>query len=111
MQRVETFRERLTALMKERGETVSSLARATKLPKSTISEWCAGRKPMLDEAVVRLARHLGVSVERLVTGEEPEETIVDDLLGQLDDGFVTLHSGVYRLKVEKFAGRKRRNGK
>lgn len=105
------FKDNLQELMNKSGETVSSLAKATGIPKSTISEWCAGRKPMLDGAILKLAHHFGVSVEKLISGVEPEENLADGLLEHLEEGFVTLHSGVYRLKLEKFTGKKKGGGK
>ena len=105
------FKDNLQDLMEKHGESVSSVAKATGIPKSTISEWCAGRKPMLDGAILKLARHFGVSVEKLISGAEPEEEIADNILEHLEEGFVTLHSGVYRLKLEKFTGKKKRGGK
>lgn len=98
--------------MRLRGENIASISKATGIAKSTLSDWTAGgRKPILDESIILLARHLGVSVEKLITGSEPEEEIADNILEQLEKGFVTLHSGVYRLKVEKFTGKKRGGGK
>ena len=45
--KVNTFKDSLITLMKERGETVTSISKAIGVSKSTVSEWCAGRKPLL----------------------------------------------------------------
>ncbi len=105
--KVNTFKDSLITLMKERGETVTSISKAIGVSKSTVSEWCAGRKPLLDESIIKLARLLGVSVERLISGSEPEHDLVDSFLGQMNDGFISIHNGMYRVKVEKFVGKKK----
>ena len=101
------FQTTLKLLMEEKGVTASSVARSTGIAKSTLSEWLAGRKPLLDENIVKLARFFGVSVERLITGEDAETEIVREVIGQLDDGFISIHKGVYRVSVEKYVGPKK----
>lgn len=101
-----SFSETLKRLMKDRGVSMRVLAQATDIPSSTLSEWTAGREPKLGEPVVRLARFFGVSLEYLVTGKEPEQEIVGNILDGMDDGFFTIHQGVYRVHVEKFRGKK-----
>lgn len=41
----------LKRLMKESGETLASITKATGVPKSTISEWLANRSPNPIQAV------------------------------------------------------------
>jgi transcriptional regulator with XRE-family HTH domain len=109
---VAKFHETLKKLMQERGVSASVVCQATGIPKSTLSEWLGGRKPQLDDGIVRLARFFGVSVEHFVTGREPEETIIRDFIDQAEEGFVELHSGVYRLRVEKMlSGSRAKKGK
>lgn len=74
------FAGTLKKVMKERGLTVKAISVATGIPQSTISEWTGGREPKLGDAVVRLARFLGLSVEYLATGEESEKKMVADIL-------------------------------
>lgn len=52
---VAKFSATLKNLMAERGVSASVLSQATGIPKSSLSEWLSGRKPMLDESIVRLA--------------------------------------------------------
>lgn len=101
---VRSFSETLKTLLSERGVTAKVVSQATGIPTSTLSEWTAGRVPKLGKDVMKLARFFGVSVEFLITGEEPEPRIVGDLLESMGDGFTTLHRGVYRVKVEKYLG-------
>lgn len=93
--------------MKLRKISAAELGRKAKIPKSTISEWMQGRQPKFDETILRLAQVLGVSVEKLLTGSPntKDEDLVEQILSQSDDGFVEIHSGVYRLKIEKFKGK------
>lgn len=101
-----TFAKNLKILMEERGVSAAVLAKAVAVPKSTMSEWLAGRKPMLDDSIVRLARFFGVSVERLITGAEPEQELIKEFLEQADSDFITIHKGIYRFQLEKFIGKK-----
>lgn len=59
----------LKRLMKENGETLSSLAKATGVPKSTISEWLSNRTPNPVQAV-KVANALGVSLHYILFGED-----------------------------------------
>jgi len=101
-----SFSENLKHLMKERGVSARVLSEATGIPASTISEWTAGREPKLGKHLIKLARFFGVSLEFLATGEEPEQEIVGSLIEDMNDGFFTIHKGVYRVHVEKFRGKK-----
>jgi transcriptional regulator with XRE-family HTH domain len=101
---VPKFTTTLKQLMNERSVSASLVSQATGIPKSSLSEWLSGRKPMLDDSIVKLARFFGVSVERLITGAEPEVSLLKDVLEQADENFVSLHSGVYRLKIERYVG-------
>lgn len=104
---VSEFSNNLKNLMKLRKISAAELGRKAKIPKSTISEWMQGRQPKFDETILRLAQVLGVSVEKLLTGSPntKDEDLVEQILSQSDDGFVEIHSGVYRLKIEKFKGK------
>lgn len=98
---VKAFAETLKRLMQDRRVSAAIVCQATNIPKSSLSEWLGGRQPKLDESIVRLAKFFGVSVEYLITGEHPEEMIVKGLLEDLEEGFVSIHKGVYRINVEK----------
>lgn len=104
---VSEFSNNLKNLMKLRKLSAAELGRKAKIPKSTISEWMQGRQPKFDETILRLAQVLGVSVEKLLTGSPntKDDDFVEQILSQSDDGFVEIHSGVYRLKIEKFKGK------
>lgn len=101
---MKTFSETLTRLLKGRGLTAKAVCAATGIPSSTLSEWTSGRTPKLSEDLLKLSKFLGVSLEFLVSGEEPEVELLDGLLKSAQEQFVSIHNGVYRIRVEKFVG-------
>lgn len=92
--------------MKLRKLSAAELGRKAKIPKSTISEWMQGRQPKFDETILRLAHVLGVSVEKLLTGSAPDEDVVKQIFESAGDGFVEIHNGIFRVKIEKYTGKK-----
>ena len=104
---VSDFKTNLKRIMKEKGISASDLSRQTKIPKSTISEWLQGRQPKFDDAILRLAKSLKVSTETLLTGSEPGEDFVKQIFDSAGDGFVEIHDGIFRVKIEKYVGNKK----
>jgi len=78
------------------------LAAALKVPDSTASKWCSGTQEPRPNALYRIAKFLGVTMERLVSGEEKNSA--DENIGKMfqdfTDQYVELHSGVYRLHIK-----------
>jgi len=72
----------LKTLMKESGETLASLAKATSVPKSTISEWLGNRSPNLIQAV-KVANHLGVSLHFLLFGEDDKHDPIQKIMKEV----------------------------
>ena len=101
------FKTNLKRIMKERGLSAADLSRQAKIPKSTISEWLQGRQPKFDDAILRLAEALRVSAEALLVGSKPEEDIVNKIFDTSGDGFVEVHNGIFRIKIEKYVGKDR----
>ena len=101
------FKTNLKRIMKERGLSAADLSRQTKIPKSTISEWMQGRQPKFDDAILRLAKALKVSTETLLTGIAPEEDLMKQIFDSAGDGFIEVHNGIFRLKIEKYVGTKK----
>lgn len=101
------FKTNLKRIMKERGLSAADLSRQAKIPKSTISEWMQGRQPKFDDAILRLAKVLNVSTETLLTGVAPEEDLVKQIFDSEGDGFIEVHNGIFRLKIEKYVGNKK----
>ncbi len=65
----ETFR----SLCEQRHVTPAVVSRATGIASSTLTEWKKGRYAPKTDKLQKIAEYFGVSVEYLMTGEEPEE--------------------------------------
>ena len=59
-------------LLRERGITPYQVFKATGVSQSTLSDWKNGKSRPKTEKLIKIAKFLGVSVEYLLTGEEPE---------------------------------------
>lgn len=64
--------ERYCRIRDERGMKDSVIAKQTGITKSTFSDWKNGRSVPKREKLAKIAECLGVSLDYLVTGEEPE---------------------------------------
>jgi transcriptional regulator with XRE-family HTH domain len=95
------FALNLKAVIKARGMTAKQVSDATGIPRTTLSEWINGREPTASEVIIKLSRFLGVSVEYLITGREPEVDLVNEIIGHGSDEYVSIHKGVYRISIEK----------
>lgn len=74
-----SFWDRVNALIKERKITQESLAAAADVKYQTLRNWSARDIfPQAPESV-RIAAALGVSVEYLVTGAEPENRAAEKI--------------------------------
>lgn len=70
-------------LLKVRKWKIADLQRATGIPYSTFTDWKAGRyTPKLDK-IQKVADAFGVTVEYIMTGENPPEYIFDDETAEL----------------------------
>ena len=89
------------ALLNERGLKNADIARATGISNMTLSDWKRGVSTPKQDKLMKIADCLGVSVDYLLTGEEPKV----DLSAQADlwvairhdyDGYASLEgSGPY----------------
>lgn len=64
------FAKILTKLMEEKGLKVREAARIAEVGPSTIVSWRSGALPEDYSAVKRLAKHLGVTLSFILTGED-----------------------------------------
>lgn len=89
----------LKKLMNENGETLVSIAKATGVPKSTISEWLSNRSPNPVQAV-KVANHLGVSLHYLLFGEDDAQDPLQKIMKE--DFFKgTFEISVKRVKIRE----------
>lgn len=104
--------EIFSALLEEKGLKAADVTRATGIKSPVFSEWKKGKSKPNTEKMIKIANFLGVSVEYLMTGIEPEEkqsTIeltkrdqrdikksVDEIMTSLDnhDGETLYYDGV-----------------
>jgi transcriptional regulator with XRE-family HTH domain len=90
------LKETLAALLKKRRMSAQALATATDIPVSTIKAWLGGNAPRNLDDVRAVARHMGVSFEYLIFGEDPDAgaVLANALLEQVFDGYL-------KVKVER----------
>ena len=100
------FAEILRDLMRERRVTAKEISSKTGISQSTLSEWLGSRTPRFSEDVLKVAHFFGVSLEYLLNGATSEEGIVNEVIGNGTD-FVSVHSGLYKIHIEKFVGKKK----
>lgn len=65
-------------LLRRRGVNINTVAKATGISPSTITDWRAGRYTPKAEKRQKIAKYLGVSLEYLDTGVEPESVILSE---------------------------------
>lgn len=58
-------------LLNENGKRAIDVARATKIPPSTFTDWKKGRSNPKHDKLQKIADYFNVSVDYLMTGEEP----------------------------------------
>lgn len=89
----------LKSIMHKERHTLVSLARATGVPKSTISEWLNNRAPNPVQAA-KVARHLGISLHQLLFGEEDSEEPLHKLFKE-DFFSGTFEINIKRVKIKQ----------
>lgn len=88
----------LKKLMAQDRHTLTSISKATGVPKSTISEWMNNRTPNPIQAS-KVARHLGVSLHFFLFSEEDSEEPLHKLLKE-DFFSGTFEVNIKRVKIE-----------
>lgn len=70
------FYENLQKVCKEKGTTPTTVTVALGISKGTLGQWKNGSSPT-GNIVVRFADYLGVTTDRLLTGEDPHKTDIN----------------------------------
>lgn len=100
------FSKLLVSLMEERNLGVREAARAAQVSPSTIVSWRSGSLPEDYVAVKRLAKHLGVSLSFILTGEdETRSEGVPAVSEVFEDGGV-FFDGYARIRIERLVPKK-----
>lgn len=93
------FGDILKDIIRTRNLSLKTISGATGVPISTLSEWTAGRAPKLNEAIIKLAQYLNLSLDELLTGNE---TRSDGSLSELQFcHHFTIDGRDYCIKLEK----------
>lgn len=86
----------LKRLMKERGLTVTQLAKRAGVPHSTLSTWLLpSARPQDPVQIAAVARELGVGMHTLLFDELEESLSLESLVTQ------SVLDGLYRVRLEK----------
>lgn len=88
----------LKKLMERNRHTLTSISKATSIPKSTISEWLNNRAPNPIHAA-KVAKHLGVSLHYLLFSEEDSEEPLHKILKE-DFFSGTFEINIRRVKIK-----------
>jgi transcriptional regulator with XRE-family HTH domain len=86
-----------TLASKLKGENLSALAKKLEIPRSMLHDWVkAKRVPSLSniDHIQKLAQHLGLSLEELLTGTQSEKKVISSIIFQED-------SRQYKISVER----------
>lgn len=87
----------LEEILKSKEITLTELAKATSVPRTTLIGWVKGTSasPNLEQ-LGRVASYLKVSIEELAFGRKQKQPEISDLLDS-----ATVHTGLYKLTIEK----------
>ncbi len=94
------FKEVLQSLMKEKGISITELAKQTRIAKSSIHGFLNGAEPPLSK-IKSLSEYFGVSMDFLCTGKE------SDPIGQLLK--VDVHQGTYEVTIKRLVTKKNKD--
>ncbi len=93
--------ENIKSLMHQNRLSAKELAKAIKVPPSSLSTWLTTEQQPRGDVLVRLSKHFGVSVDYLLTGEHPETIAAREIIGEMERQFFSVSSGIYRVTIEK----------
>lgn len=84
----------LKKLIKEKGITIASLSRSTKVPLQTLHGWLQGNEPRNIRQVKKVADYFEVDINQLCFGLELQKTIIQDLQN-------VINAGIYEVVLRK----------
>lgn len=76
----------LKKLIQEKGITITGLSRATAVPLQTLHGWLQGSEPKSLKQVKKVADHLGVDLDYLCFGIEPNRQSISDFKDEINAG-------------------------
>ncbi len=87
----------LSALIRQRGVTITTLAKTTKIPAQTIHNWLAGSKPRDLDQVKRVADYFQVSLDFLAYGTDRDQTASSEIERHKDE----INAGVFEVILRR----------
>lgn len=100
------FSERLTDLLAKRGLTVKEASEIAGTGTSQIQSWKSGSLSTDYEALQKLAKGLGVSLEYLLLGTNSKDVGIEEVFGDADQVF----DGYLKVKIERMIPKKKIKG-
>lgn len=86
-----TVSERIFNLMEKRGKRQSDLAKLLHVRPTTVSEWKNGHREPSAVHYEKLAEYFGVSLDYLITGKEPRDAPIQQIIGNSNShNFITI---------------------
>jgi transcriptional regulator with XRE-family HTH domain len=90
------FAETLTNIIKVRRYSMKEVSEGTGIPRTTLSEWVAGRSPHVSPELLKLATFLDVSLQYLLTGKDDPHDLIKNALQKTE-----IQSGRYLVTIER----------
>jgi transcriptional regulator with XRE-family HTH domain len=93
--------QRIRQVMQDRKISSKELAQSAQVPASSLAQWINYKKQPRPDVLLRIARCLDVSIEWLITGEQPEVRLAKEIIGAMETKWAEIHQGTYRVRIEK----------
>ena len=98
------FSETLRFLLQQRGVTHAKLAEVLGVATNSVTVYCTGKaRPNID-TLIKIASYFGVSLDYLITGQNPENKILTSELGLSEGTLQTLKELAGKVYGEKLFG-------
>ncbi len=91
----------LKSLMEEKGVSAREVARACKVPQSTVMSYLSGRGTQRPEHILCLAEYFGTSMEYLLFGKDRKGPTLEDVFTE------SVFSGWLKVRIERALPNKR----
>lgn len=97
-----TISERIFQLFEEQKKKQADLARVLGVRQNTITNWKQTKTSPASEHLEAIAAFFGVSVDYLVTGREPQHSVVQGIYGNENSHNVVTIGGTATLELSEF---------
>ena len=91
--------ERVLGLMESAGINATELSKITGVGTTTVSAWKKGLQKPSTEAIVKIAKHFGVTTDYLLIGEEEDSNQQNLVLGKHETEDIIVEQSVYEKAV------------